>query len=293
MSVSDSKDSKLDKIRKEGTEDASSYYAQGDKGDSHDLKNEYAKPLQPVDSATEEFNLVRTLSYLAFGGAALALVFILFFLRDLDKRVDHVGKEVVDLAPFKKEATEGLSKLNADVDKLRNRVEQYEKATMIMELRRAMATVQAVSESSAEMKTKTTQVVASIQSLLDELEGGVKAPAPTAGTPAAPATEAKPVEVAAPATGAPATPASEAKPAESAAPATVAPAPATPAPAPDAKPAEGAAPATPAASSATPPAPAAVAPATPPAAPAPKADAKPAGAKKKAAKGDDDDDDDD
>lgn len=293
MSVSDSKDSKLDKIKKEGTEDASSYYAQGDKGDSHDLKNEYAKPIPPVDSATEEFNLVRTLSYLAFGGAALALVFILFFLRDLDKRVDHVGKEVVDLAPFKKEAAEGMAKLNADVDKLRSRVEQYEKATMIMELRRAMATVQAVSESSAEMKTKTTQVVTSIQSLLDELEGGAKAPA----------TEAKPVEGAAPAAGAPASPAPattpEAKPAEGAAPA--AGAPATPAPvaatpAPEAKPAEGAAPApVPATSpaSATPPAPAAVAPATPPAAPAPKADAKPAGAKKKAAKGDDDDEDDD
>lgn len=287
--MSDSKDSKLDKIKKEGTEDASSYYAQGDKGDTHDLKNEYAKPLQPVDSATEEFNLVRTLSYLAFGGAALALVFILFFLRDLDKRVDHVGKEVVDLAPFKKEATEGLSKLNSDVDKLRSRVEQYEKATMIMELKRAMATVQAVSESSAEMKTKTTQVVASIQSLLDELEGGAKAPAPAAGTPAAPTAETKPVEGAAPAAGTPATPAPEAKPAEGAAPAAGAPATS----APEAKPAEGAAPAPATPPASTTPPPAVVAPATPPAAPAPKADAKPAGAKKKAAKGDDDDEDDD
>lgn len=284
MSVSDSKDSKLEKIKKEGTEDASSYYAQGDKGDAHDLKGEYAKPLPPVDSATEEFNLVRTLSYLAFGGAGLALIFILFFLRDLDKRVDHVGKEVVDLAPFKKEVGDNLSKLNTDIDKLRGRVEQYEKATMIMELKRAMATVLAVTESSAELKAKSAQVVASIQTLLDELEGGEKSPAPTAG---APATEAKPAEATAPATGAPATPAPEAKPAEGAAPAM----------APEAKPAEGTAPAggapaapavAPAATSATPPA--VSAPATPPAAPVVKADAKPA--KKKAAKDDDDEEDD-
>lgn len=286
MSVSDSKDSKLEKIRKEGTEDASSYYAQGDKGDAHDLKGEYAKPLQPVDSATEEFNLVRTLSYLAFGGAGLALVFILFFIRDLDKRVDHVGKEVVDLAPFKKEVGDNLGKLNTDVDKLRGRVEQYEKATMIMELKRAMATVLAVSESSSELKAKSAQVVASIQTLLDELESGAKAPAPTAGTPAI---EAKPAEVTSPATGAPATPAPEAKPADGSAPA-----PATGAPAaPDAKPAEGTAPAggVPATPATTPTPPAAVtAPATPPAAPVAKADAKPA--KKKAAKDDDDEEDD-
>jgi hypothetical protein len=286
MSVSDSKDSKLEKIKKEGTEDASSYYAQGDKGDAHDLKGEYAKPLPPVDSATEEFNLVRTLSYLAFGGAGLALIFILFFIRDLDKRVDHVGKEVVDLTPFKKEVGDNLTKLNTDVDKLRSRVEQYEKATMIMELKRAMATVQAVSESSAELKAKSTQVVASIQTLLDELESGAKAPAPTAGAPAAPAPDAKPADATVPAA-----PASEVKPAEGTAPA---------APTSDAKPAEGTAPAggAPAAVSApapaaTPATPAVSAPATPPAAPVAKADANPAGAKKKKASKDDDDEEDD
>lgn len=256
--MGDSKD--LEKIKKEGAEDASSYYAQGDKGEEHDLKGEYNKSLPPVDSATEEFNLVRTLSYLAFGGAALALVFILFFI---NKKVDGVGKELGELAPFKKEVGEHIVKLVGDLDKLKGRVEQNEKSTMVMELKRALVTVEGVTaDSSPEIKAKSAQAVAGIQSLLDELGAGSKA-APT--VPVTP--ETKPGDAVAP----PATPpASEVKPADAAAPATP--------PASEVKPTETPAPA-----------------ATPPASEAKPADVAPAAPKasaKKASADDDDEEDD-
>lgn len=267
-------DNMQDKIKKESAEDASSYYAQGDKHDEHDYKSEYSKPLPPIDSEKEEFNLVRTLSYLAFGGAALALVFILFFI---NKKVDSMSKEV--LAPFKKEVGEHLLKLTESADKLQNRVEVYEKNMMIMELKKALATVEGIStiESSPEVKNKSAVVASSIQSLLDEL--GAK---PSVAPEAVP-TEGKPAEGAAPAP--PAAP--EAKPGEPAAGGAPATTDAKPAPAagtPDTKPAEATAPAAPA--------PAAIA-APAPAAPvaAPKADVK-AAAGKKAASDDDDDEDD-
>ena len=276
MSLSDSKgDDKLEKIKREAAEDASSYYAQADKGEEHDLKSEYGKPLAPIDPEKEEFNLVRTLSYLAFGGAALALVFILFFI---NKKVDNVGKEVGDLAPFKKEIGDHIVKITGDLDKLKSRVEQHERTAMITELKRALLTIEGVStDSTPEIKDKSAQVVAGIQSMLDELGAGTKVP--TVPATVAPVMDAKP-EGTTPA------PAADAKPLEGATPGTGA-------PAPDVKPAEGATPATAPATDAKPGTPTTLIPAT---APEAKTGATPpasAGAAKKKAASDDDDDDDD
>lgn len=267
-------DNMQDKIKKESTEDASSYYAQGDKHEEHDYKSEYSKPLPPIDSEKEEFNLVRTLSYLAFGGAALALVFILFFI---NKKVDSMSKEV--LAPFKKEVGEHLLKLTESADKLQNRVEVYEKNMMIMELKRALATVEGLStiESSPEVKNKSAIVASSIQSLLDEL--GAK---PSVAPEAIP-TESKPAEGTAPAP--PATP--EAKPGEPAATGAPASTDAKPAAPEASKPAEATAPAA-TAPAVTAPVAAPATPVVPPA--APKADIKAATGKKGASDDDDDDD---
>ncbi|MBI4389053.1 MAG: hypothetical protein HY580_02650, partial [Nitrospinae bacterium] len=176
----DNNQDKLERIKKEAKEDASSYYAQGHHEDhDKDLKAEYGKPLPSVDLGKEEFNMVRALAYLAFGGAALALIFILFFIRDLDNRVDTMGKEVgnVDakLDPFKKEVNDNIAKLTGDLDGLKSKVAQYERLTAAIELKRALVTIQEIAaDSSPEVKSKSAQVVASIQSMLDEFAPAMK-----------------------------------------------------------------------------------------------------------------------
>ncbi|MBI5426921.1 MAG: hypothetical protein HZA02_01440 [Nitrospinae bacterium] len=223
----DNNQDKLERIKKEEKEDAGSYYAQGHHEDhDKDLKAEYGKPLPSVDAGKEEFNMVRALAYLAFGGAALALIFILFFVRDLGKRVDTMGKEVGDidskLDPFKKEVNGNMAKLTGDLEGLKNKVAQYERLTAAIELKRAMVTIQEIAaDASPEVKSKSAQVVVSIQSMLDEFAPAMKetakpaeapvaapaAPAPTAAPEAAPPAPAPSAEAPAAPPAAPAAPA--------------------------------------------------------------------------------------
>ena len=188
MSTSDQdKSQDMDEMKKEEQEDASSYYAQGDSKDSHDEEAEFSKPISAVNKAREEMSLLKAVAYLGFGLAALSIIFILFFIRDLDDRVGGVDSAVSNLeemiAPLKKEVQDSLRKVNADISGLKTKMDASERRLAVMELKRALIAVQAMGlGKDPELMAKTDQVVASIQSLLGEFGvGGVQpTPAPVA-----------------------------------------------------------------------------------------------------------------
>ena len=169
---------RLEEIKREEKEDASSYYAQGDKKDNVNEEAELSKPVEDINGPKEEMNMLKAVAFLGFGMAALAIIFILFFVRDLDTRVVDVDGAVTTLekkmAPLKQHVDDSIAKINQDIAGLDNKIGSYERVMAVMELKRALVTVQGMSMgNSANIQSKSNQVVAEIESLLVEL--GAKA----------------------------------------------------------------------------------------------------------------------
>ena len=195
---------RLEEIKREEKEDASSYYSQGSSKDNVNEEAELSRPVPPVQQAHEEMNMLKAVAFLGFGMAALAIIFILFFVRDLDTRVMGMDGTVNSLeekiAPLKKHVDDSFSKVNEDISGLKNKVGNYERMMAVMELKRALVTVQEMSMgNSSNVKAKSSEVVAGIEALLTELGAG---PSTTKGMPAgivsleeAPAAAAEPAHV--------------------------------------------------------------------------------------------------
>ncbi len=180
------KKERLEEVKREEKEDASDYYAQEASKDTVNEAAEFNKPVAPVQKEQEEMNMLKAVAFLGFGMAALAIIFILFFVRDLDTRVVGMDGAVTSLeekiAPLKKHVEDGFSKVNEDISRLKNKVGNYERMMAVMELKRALVTVQEMSiGKSSNIETKSSEVVAGIESLLTELEAG---PTATKGLPA-------------------------------------------------------------------------------------------------------------
>ena len=199
---------RLEQIKQEAQEDASSYYAQGKSEDDTMTAEELEKPVSPVDKEKEDMNLMKALAYLGFGMGALAIVVILFFLRDLDHKVGDVDAAVGTLeekfGPLKLEVDEKLAKVNADVSQLQDRFGNFERQAAVTELKRALVAIQTVTENTnPEVQAKSDQVIGSIENLLRELGAGTPGAAPASGSVApttAPASSAttstdKPFEI--------------------------------------------------------------------------------------------------
>jgi hypothetical protein len=177
---------RLDEIKREEKEDASSYYSQGSSKDNVNEEAEFSKPVPAVQQEHEEMNMLKAVAFLGFGMAALAIIFILFFVRDLDTRVMGMDGTVSSLeekiAPLKKHVDDSFSKVNEDISGLKNKVGNYERMMAVMELKRALVTVQEMSMgNSSNVKAKSGEVVAGIEALLTELGAG---PSTTQGIPA-------------------------------------------------------------------------------------------------------------
>ena len=177
---------RLDEIKREEKEDASSYYSQGSPKDNVNEEAELSKPVPTVQQEHEEMNMLKAVAFLGFGMAALAIIFILFFVRDLDTRVMGMDGTVSSLeekiAPLKKHVDDSFSKVNEDISGLKNKVGNYERMMAVMELKRALVTVQEISMgNSSNVKAKSGEVVAGIEALLTELGAG---PSTTQGMPA-------------------------------------------------------------------------------------------------------------
>jgi hypothetical protein len=156
---------------------------------------ELSKPVEDVNAQKEEMNMLKAVAFLGFGMAALAIIFILFFVRDLDTRVVDVDGAVTSLeekiAPLRKHVDASLEKVNQDIAGLDSKIGNYERVMAVMELKRALVTVQEMSMgNSANVTAKSNQVVAGIESLLVELGAGtssVKMPAGIVNLEEAPA----------------------------------------------------------------------------------------------------------
>ena len=170
---SSASEERLENIKQEETEDTTEYYAQGDSKENFDEESEFGKPVPPLDKATEEMSLLKAVAYLAFGLAALAIVFILFFIRDLDHRVGGVDSALNALeekiAPLRNEVKDGLEQVNTDINGLKIKLEDKEKRAAVVELKRALVAIQGMGLSdSPKVKLKSNEVVTSIQALLGE-----------------------------------------------------------------------------------------------------------------------------
>ncbi len=193
---------RLEQTEQEAQEDTSSYYAQGKSEEDHMTEEDFNKPVLPVDEEKEEMNLMKALAYLGFGMGALAIIVILFFLRDLDHKVGDMDAAVGTLeerfGPLKQEVQEGFARVDADVSQLKARFGNFERQAAVTELKRAQVAIQTVTENtSPEVQAKSDQVLASIDNLLQELGAGppgagVSVPAPTS---AAPGPADKPFEI--------------------------------------------------------------------------------------------------
>lgn len=233
--ASQSPEERLEEIKREEKEDASTYYEQGESKDKVNEEAELSKPVEDVNAQKEEMNMLKAVAFLGFGMAALAIIFILFFVRDLDTRVVDVDGAVTSLeekiAPLKKHVDASLEKVNQDIAGLDSKIGNYERVMAVMELKRALVTVQEMSMgNSANVTAKSNQVVAGIESLLVELGAGTRSAKMPAGivsleeAPAAPTMEhaapaEEPVHAEEPVEAAPveeAAPAEEAEPAEEA-----------------------------------------------------------------------------
>ena len=177
---------RLDEIKREEKEDASNYYSQGSSKDNVNEEAELSRPVAPIEQAHEEMNMLKAVAFLGFGMAALAIIFILFFVRDLDSRVIGMDGTVTSLeekiVPLQKHVDDGFVKVNKDISGLKNKVGNYERMMAVMELKRTLVTVQEMSMgNSPNVKAKSGEVVAVIESLLTELGAG---PSSTQGMPA-------------------------------------------------------------------------------------------------------------
>jgi len=175
--ASQSPEDRLEEIKREEKEDASTYYQQGEPKDKVSEEAELSKPVEDVDAQKEEMNMLKAVAFLGFGMAALAIIFILFFVRDLDTRVVDVDGAVTSLeekiAPLKKHVDTSLEKVNQDIAGLDSKIGNYERVMAVMELKRALVTVQEMSMgNSANVTAKSNQVVSGIESLLVELGAG-------------------------------------------------------------------------------------------------------------------------
>ena len=199
---------RMEQIKQEAQEDASSYYAQGKAKDDALTEEDFNKPVPSVDEEKEDMNMMKALAYLGFAFGALAIIVILFFLRNLDHKVGNVDAAVGTLeeqfGPLKQEVDDKLSKVNADVSQLQDRFGNYERQAAVTELKRALVAIQTVTENTnPDVQAKSDQVVASIENLLRELgaESPGKATTPGAVAPASapisapPATEEKPFKI--------------------------------------------------------------------------------------------------
>jgi hypothetical protein len=193
--ASQNPEDRLEEIKREENEDASTYYQQGESKDKVSEEAELSKPVEDVDAQKEEMNMLKAVAFLGFGMAALAIIFILFFVRDLDTRVVDVDGAVTSLeekiAPLRKHVDTSLEKVNQDIAGLDSKIGNYERVMAVMELKRALVTVQEMSMgNSANVTAKSNQVVAGIESLLVELGAGtssVKMPAGIVSIEEAPA----------------------------------------------------------------------------------------------------------
>lgn len=175
-----SSEERLENIKQEETEDTTEYYAQDDSKENFDEESEFSKPVPLVEKATEEMSLLKAVAYLAFGLAALAIVFILFFIRDLDHRVGGVDSALNALeekmAPLRKEVKDGLEQVNTDINGLKIKIEDKEKRAAVIELKRALVAINGMGLSdSPKVKAKSNEVVTSIQALLGEFGAGATA----------------------------------------------------------------------------------------------------------------------
>ena len=182
-------------------QDSGGNYAEDDSEEKGLTEEEFNQPVPPVDPEEEEMSLLKAVAFLGFGMAALAIIFILFFIRDLGNKVGDVDAAVNTLeerfGPLKTQVETGFAQLNQDVGQLKEKVGNYEKMIAIMELKRAKVAIQeATANAAPEIQARSSQVISHIDNMLADLGAGEAGAAPVspAMAPAAPAPAETPVE---------------------------------------------------------------------------------------------------
>lgn len=185
-----SAEDRVEEIKREANEDASSYYAQGESKED-DLKAEYSKPLSAIDPVQEQFNMMKALTVLAVGGVIVGVGFIWFMVKNLDHELRGVQANVEQeqgkvsametqmlgvgaaiktldekFEPFKQEVTANISGIKEKIGGLQGQMDAAERKAKILRLKRAILTLREMGGPETEAS------IQNLESLIDQLRGG-------------------------------------------------------------------------------------------------------------------------
>ena len=196
-SAKESLEKRIEAIKREEREDASTYYEQGQTADlSAEESYSSSPPIEPISKEQEEKSFLKTIAIVGLGAAGLALVFNFYFISDLetrftslsenDRKIDaSLGKLDTDIKGVMEElekATTSVSELDRKVNssneetkksihQLKSAISGYEKKMAIMELKRALVAIKGVtSNAGPEVVSSSKNVISNIEGLLKKLE---------------------------------------------------------------------------------------------------------------------------
>lgn len=146
--------------------------------------HEEDKSVQKTDSGEKSSFLSNFIAFISFGLAVLALFFVFTVMKKVDNNIGQIKSSVKTLeaktSSFKAEVNEKLGYVDFEIDDLKSKVKKSQRMAAIVELKRALVTVQDASlvESSPELKAKSRQLVSNIESFLQDLHADKKGTLP-------------------------------------------------------------------------------------------------------------------
>ena len=137
-----------------------------------DKKNEAALTTSSEEKSSA---LSKVLGFLSLGIAGLAIFLSLAVMKKVDNNFGKVNSSIKEIktntSSLKTEMDEKLGYVDFEINGIKSKVEKSQRIAVIMELKRALVTVQDASlvESSPELQAKSKQLISNIESYLHDL----------------------------------------------------------------------------------------------------------------------------
>jgi len=137
-----------------------------------------------ANSEEKSSTLPKVLGVLSLGIAGLAIFLSLAVMRKVDNNFGKVNSSIKEIktntSSLKNEMNEKFGYVDFEIDGIQSQMKKNQRMAAIMELKRALVTVQEVAntEKSSELQTRSNQLISSIESYLQDL-GETKKPAGT------------------------------------------------------------------------------------------------------------------
>ncbi len=152
-----------------------------DKGQNQEGKEQAQNPqsddksVRQTDSGEKNSFFNNLVTFIGFGLAILALFLVMAVMKKVDNNIGQLKSSVKNLETqtfsLKTEMNEKLGYVDFEINDIKSKVKKSQRQAAIMELKRALVTVQEVShiENSPELQDKSNQLVSGIESFLQDL----------------------------------------------------------------------------------------------------------------------------